>query len=154
MSDTSLTWHVPICCYHNCNCCNICFAATIVFLATQSSFMLGYSPDDVVVFPNVTYNEGSCDSNSTGKFTAPVSGLYAFTKQACEYHNKYSCTAFVHNNQEVLASVGYPNACSSAQIFVHMSRGDQMWVKTTASSFLYADSTRQTSFSGALMHTL
>jgi len=131
------------------------FTATIVFQATLSS-LTSYTDNQEVMFPSVTYNEGSGYSNTTGKFTAPVSGVYAFAKQTCTDGN-YAYTAFVHNTQIVLASEARTtsaSSCSSAQIFVHMSKGDLMWIKTTSNSYLYHDGPyRQTSFSGALMHT-
>jgi len=133
------------------------FTATIVFQATLSS-LTSYTDNQEVMFPSVTYNEGSGYSNTTGKFTAPVSGVYAFTKQTCTSSGSrsYAYTAFVHNTQIVLASeANTPSgSCSSAQIFVHMSKGDLMWVKATSTTYLFYDNPyRHTSFSGALMHT-
>ena len=132
------------------------FTATVVFQAKLST-TTSYTTDQVVMFPAVTYNEGSGYSNSTGKFTAPVSGVYAFAKQTCTASGKYAYTAFVHNTQIVLTSVAStPSAssCSSAQIFVYMSKGDIMWVKATTTAYLYYEVFyRDTSFSGALMHT-
>jgi len=132
------------------------FAATVVFQAKLSS-STSYSTDQVVMFPAVTYNEGSGYSNTTGKFTAPVTGVYAFAKQTCT-SSDYAYTAFVHNALIVLASEANTRStsasCSSAQIFVHMSKGDLMWVKATSSTYLFYDNPyRHTSFSGALMHT-
>ena len=111
---------------------------------------------ETVIFPTVTYNEGSGYNNSTGKFTAPVSGLYAFAKQTCEAPDTYSYTAFVHNGQSVLSSMntGPPNyhTCYGAQVFVRMARGDQMWVGIVSRSQFYYNSQLQPSFSGSLIH--
>ena len=128
------------------------FSATVVFQATGTQ-KSSFSDGEIVVFPTVTYNEGSGYNRVTGKFTAPASGVYAFTKQTCT-HNNYALTAFVHNTNNLLASeissTGY--SCSSAHVFVQMSRGEQLWVKTTSSTFLYVDAVAHASFSGVLMH--
>jgi len=108
------------------------------------------------MFPIVTYNEGSGYSYSTGKFTAPVSGVYAFTKLICT-SAQAAFTAFVHNTQHVLGSISKSptfDLCSSTQVFVHMSKGDQLWVKSTDTTYFYYGYPKyETSFSGALMHT-
>jgi len=110
--------------------------------------------NQVVMFPSVTYNEGSGYNSSTGKFTAPVSGVYAFTKQTCTIH-RYAHTALVHNNQTVLTAESYSNmiaSCTSAYTFVQMSKRDQMWVITTSvSHFFDVDPYQKTSFAGALV---
>jgi len=132
-------------------------SASVVFQATGVRKSNGYSTGETVVFPTVTYNEGSGYSSSTGKFTAPVSGLYAFAKQVCTTNTVFAATAFVHNGQTVLASwnVGHPSyyGCGSAQALVRMASGDQMWVKNTDEhTLLYTDTNGQISFTGTLMH--
>ena len=132
-------------------------SATVVFQATGVQKTSGYSVGETVIFPAVTYNEGSGYNSSTGKFMAPVSGVYAFAKQICENPDTYSYTAFVHNGHSVLSSMNQvPNfySCQSAQVFVQMASGDQMWVRVVfrSSSRLYYDSQLQTSFSGSLIH--
>ena len=125
-------------------------AGTVVFQAEQISNS-SYSPNEVVIFQRITSNAGSGYNSSTGKFTAPVAGLYAFTKQICTGGDA-AFTSFVHNVQTVLASMTNPNACSSAQIFVSMTSGDQVWVQTTLNSDLFSNYYRQTNFAGALIH--
>ena len=49
------------------------------FSANRSSALNISSTNQTVVFNAVTHNQGSHYSNSTGKFTAPVSGLYFFS---------------------------------------------------------------------------
>jgi len=131
-------------------------SATVVFQATGIQKTSGYSINETVIFPTVTYNEGAGYNSSTGMFTAPVSGLYAFAKQMCEAASTYSYTAFVHNGQSVLSSMNQVSnfySCQSAQVFVQMASGDQMWVMIVgSSSHLYYEISLQTSFSGSLMH--
>ena len=49
------------------------------FSANRSTALNISSTNQTVVFNAVTHNQGSHYSNSTGKFTAPVSGLYFFS---------------------------------------------------------------------------
>jgi len=112
--------------------------------------------DVLLVFPNVDYNEGSGYNVTTGKFTAPVSGLYAFVKQICASKNDLAVTRFVRNGQNILTSqTNSPTidaACASAQVFQYLSKGDQVWVKTSWDSYFVRDgSYRDFSFAGVFI---
>ena len=54
-------------------------SAIPAFSANRSTALNISSTNQTVVFNAVTHNQGSHYSNSTGKFTAPVSGLYFFS---------------------------------------------------------------------------
>jgi len=130
--------------------------ATVVFQATRNGSEF-FSAGDIVIYPEVTYNEGFGYDSATGKFTAPVSGLYAFAQQACLSTNDFEYTHFVYNNQSLLASFNsapsHYGACTSAQIFLTMASGDQLWVGTTSTSNIWShDTYAQTSFAGAFIH--
>jgi len=130
-------------------------SATIVFqvMGTQKT---SFSTNDIIIFTNVTMNQGSGYSRTTGKFTAPLSGLYLFVKQICSGGGNYAYTQFVYNNNMVLrssTSSSY-NQCASAQIYLHLSKGDQVWVKLTSTAgsiYSYHDS-GTTNFAGALIN--
>ena len=51
------------------------------FIAKGLAAQTTYTANQVVVFNSAPYNVGSGYSTSTGKFTAPVAGLYSFTFQ-------------------------------------------------------------------------
>jgi len=112
---------------------------------------------DVVIFPNVDYNHGSGYNVTTGKFTAPVSGLYAFVKQICVYNGKFAFTQFVRNDKNILASeVAAPtfqHSCASSQVFQYLSKNDQVWVKSTHENY-FNDFTqaRDMAFAGVFIH--
>lgn len=109
------------------------------------------------MFPNVKYNEGAGYNVSTGKFSAPVSGLYAFVKQICTQSGQFAFTQFVHNGQAVLGSeiaAHTFDSCASAQVFLYLSKGDQVWVKTGSYSnnyFRHDEADRTLSFAGVFI---
>jgi len=129
----------------------------IVFLAIgiQKSAV---PQSEIIVFPTIKYNDGSGYNNLTGKFTATVAGLYAFAKLTCAYLGKSAITAFIHNGHSVLASeVTTPsseNGCTSAQLFVQMLKGDQMWVESVwyGTQILFTTHVHETNFTGSLIH--
>lgn len=52
------------------------------FFANRSADFTGYNPSNqsnVIIYNSVSYNIGNYYNASTGKFTAPVSGIYSFT---------------------------------------------------------------------------
>lgn len=52
------------------------------FFANRSGDLTGYNPSNqsnVIVYNSAAYNIGNGYNTSTGKFTAPVSGMYSFT---------------------------------------------------------------------------
>jgi len=110
-----------------------------------------------LVFPSVTYNYGSGYNDATGKFTAPVSGLYAFVKQMCADVNHNVITQFVRNGYKILSSEStapnYAPTCSSAQVFQYLSKGDQVWVESAFESFFaHYGPLRDVSFAGVFLH--
>jgi len=112
---------------------------------------------NILIYPDVVFNIGSAYSGITGKFTASVSGLYTFTRQTCMDPYTYLNVKFLHNNNVILPSYMGDNSaysCNSAQIFVQLSKGDQIWLKVDEGfSHVRSESDGFTSFSGALLFT-
>ncbi|XP_062619325.1 heavy metal-binding protein HIP-like [Saccostrea cucullata] len=90
----------------------------------------------IVVFGTVTLNSGNAYNPTTGKFTAPDDGLYAF--QWTILTNVGSCfkTEIVHNGKVIgfghaegkTGSSNYDSASSSA--IIKMKRNDNVWIRT------------------------
>ena len=135
-----------------------CFivSANILFQATgiQNSHV---GANILLVFSYVTYDYGSGYNYATGKFTAPVQGMYAFVKQMCADVNHNAITQFVRDGYNILSSESIaPNhapTCSSAQVFQYLSKGDQVWVESAYESF-FANfgPLRDVSFAGVFLH--
>ncbi|KAH3798815.1 uncharacterized protein LOC127838689 [Dreissena polymorpha] len=133
---------------------------TIYFRAriTNSKTYLSYNQD--VVFPSVEVNEGQVYDSSTGKSTASVSGMYQFSAQYCVYGTTYAYLEIVHQGKTLQRSShsdypagGFANyPCVTMQVSSSVAMGHQVWVRSTGSTTLYADSQRYTSFSGTLIH--
>ena len=131
-----------------------CFvSANIAFQANGIDY--ASNAGNILISPNVVFNIGSAYSNITGKFTASVSGLYTFTRQACLNSFQYLYMTFIHNNNAILPSFmgdDSRSTCNSAQIFIQLSKGDQVWIKVEE-GFVHLNSGDYTSFSGALLFT-
>jgi len=129
----------------------------IVFQATGVQ-KNAFPQPEIVIYPTIKYNDGSGYNNSTGKFTAPMAGLYAFAKLTCSYVNDAAITAFMHNGHSVLVSqvsaTSSSSQCTSAELFVKMSKGDQMWVQTvwSGTNIVFDTVYHETSFTGAFIH--
>ena len=116
-----------------------------------------FTLNEKVVFTTVTTNEGSGYNSSTGRFTAPVAGLYAFAKQICTHRTKSALTTFMLNDIRVLDSQTTAsldeNACASGQVFVQMNKGDQMWVAVKWDvTHILSETVHQSNFAGAFIH--
>ncbi|KAH3805375.1 hypothetical protein DPMN_133678 [Dreissena polymorpha] len=140
----------------------ICFISdqlkvpTIYFRARITASFTDLSGGQDVVFPTVEVNEGQGYDPSTGKFTASIPGMYLFTVQYCVNYNNYVRLELVHGGKTLQRSTHYdaPGAypCVTMQASALVAMRDMVWVRTTDSSKLYADSFRYNSFAGTLIH--
>ncbi|XP_052817224.1 uncharacterized protein LOC128243468 [Mya arenaria] len=114
---------------------------------------------DTIVFSDIQTNEGLGYDDVTGKFTAPVSGLYMFFMQVCVQNSVYVNLQLVKEANVLIGSSyfhtqGYP--CSSAQVVTRLVESESVWVYCVlgrGSAQLYHDTNvRWTSFGGALVH--
>ncbi|KAM6966003.1 complement C1q tumor necrosis factor-related protein 3-like [Tautogolabrus adspersus] len=113
-----------------------------------------YNP---IIFNEVVLNQGSGYNNETGRFTAPVAGIYqfVFAAQLCRgRHNnvwsfvvqgdwKMVCHAQVFDGTTTL------NTC---YFMYELMKGDQVWMKQNVGSCAWASRVSRTiTFSGALL---
>ncbi|KAH3814808.1 hypothetical protein DPMN_143321 [Dreissena polymorpha] len=113
-----------------------------------------------VVFSQVEVNEGQGYNKVTGKFAAPVTGVYIFSVQYCAAANKWAFLGIVQDDALLEASGHHSSSmaegCVTLQVFTALSRGQNVWVKDTSptDTKLYEQpGHRHTSFSGVLIHS-
>ncbi|XP_052817231.1 uncharacterized protein LOC128243475 [Mya arenaria] len=86
---------------------------------------------DTIVFSDIQTNEGLGYDDVTGKFTAPVSGLYMFFIHVCVYNNVYVNLQLVKEANVLIGSSYYHTTgspCSSAQVFTRLVESESVWV--------------------------
>lgn len=122
-------------------------------------------PNDVlndrpVAFVTTSFNIGSAYDPSTGKFTAPISGVYIFSAFLCVDSNKYLYYAVVKNNSVLLKGSLKEDTyrlCTSATVITTVEAGEAVWVKGTDNGSQYEikqDQWRENTFSGALIRKI
>ncbi|XP_071990408.1 complement C1q and tumor necrosis factor-related protein 9A-like isoform X1 [Engystomops pustulosus] len=115
-----------------------------------------YPPaDSPIKFPKVFYNEQNIYSTESGKFTAPVDGLYFLTYQITVYKTNVHIT-LMHDGKIVqymyhVFNGSNTNQASGASILA-LKEGDEVWLEVVDSNNgLYADSNDDSTFSGFLI---
>lgn len=89
-----------------------------------------------VKFNQVSLNVGDAYNTTTGKFTAPVDGLYSFSWTTMSNIGKYFITEIVLNSIPMAynytdsrgRTAGYSMSSSHANI--KMKKGDEVWIRT------------------------
>ncbi|XP_052761731.1 uncharacterized protein LOC128204355 [Mya arenaria] len=134
-------------------------ATPLVYFNAHVPQTTSLSTGEVIVNKTVETNQGSGYSSTTGKFTAPVRGLYMFFMQTCTTSNKHAYLQIVKEGSVLMASLQYDKdaySCSSSQVFVQLDTGETVWVQCSSgdsSRQLYESHPHQwTSFGGALIH--
>jgi hypothetical protein len=79
------------------------------FFAVRDSTNVSSNSD--IVFQNTQNNIGSCYSTSTGRFTAPVTGLYSFTWSALSGTNSTVYRFTLYRNGNVISIGGNIDSC-------------------------------------------
>ena len=125
----------------------------IVFQSSLTKTLQNLRNQETVIFDKVWLNEGKAYNERTGKFTATVEGVYAFSWTTLSYPGKYFVTEIVHNGNAVAYNQsdgrgqnGYPS--SSNQVFLKMKKGDKVWIRAYSTSGQYAYGGNWCSFSG------
>ncbi|XP_069059638.1 adiponectin-like [Pleurodeles waltl] len=111
-----------------------------------------------IQFKKILYNDQNVYNTETGKFVAPVKGIYFFTYQLTIYN---TATQVTLNKNSVILQYTYKSsqssvtAQSSGAAILQLEKDDSIWLEERQSpSGLYADDDDDTTFSGFLLHTL
>ena len=129
--------------------------STVAFTAYASTGKTTYT-SEVVIFNEIITNQGGAYSKSTGIFTCPTEGVYAFTWTHLIHAGNY-CHAYLykngaqqnldaHSNLQGMSSTSVVYTMASMSGTLHLSRGDHVWIHSThCESFM---NTPYNSFSG------
>ncbi|XP_062604463.1 complement C1q tumor necrosis factor-related protein 3-like, partial [Saccostrea cucullata] len=127
----------------------------IAFHARIEKFKQNLAFKAVVIFGKVTLNAGKAYDGSTGKFTAPVNGIYSFTWTIATTPGRRFSTAIVRDDEiigynHVNGKVGSNNSESgSATAIIKMAKSDKVWIRVQEhGEYAYA---LWSSFSGFLL---
>ncbi|XP_060568782.1 heavy metal-binding protein HIP-like [Ruditapes philippinarum] len=114
-----------------------------------------------IVFPVLIFREGDAYKPNTGKFTAPVSGMYMFSLAFCVYSKKTLTVSIMIEGKRYTTSLFYGDdnrGCSSADTVAIVTAGQKVWVEAIpggidSGTIIYqTDSYRWNTFSGALIN--
>nr|XP_034307108.1 complement C1q tumor necrosis factor-related protein 3-like [Crassostrea gigas] len=108
----------------------------VVFQSSCKGTLENLKTSETVKFNQVSLNEGSAYSTTTGKFTAPVDGVYSFSWTTMSNTGEYFITEIVLNGIPMAynytdsrgLSAGHSMASSHANI--KMKKGDRVWIRT------------------------
>lgn len=85
--------------------------------------------DTIIKFENVEINQGNGYNPATGKFTAPVDGLYSFL---WTYHIKSEVYLYGYVNGKIRAKIGSSSTSNwqntSGHFIGKLKKGDQFWI--------------------------
>ncbi|KAH3804688.1 multimerin-1-like [Dreissena polymorpha] len=112
-----------------------------------------------VVFKNVMANDGRGYDPKTGKFTAPVAGVYIFTVQYCPYDYSEAGFEIVQEEESLQRSShvswGRSTVCVNMQVVAKVEQGAKVWVRATArNSTILQEKFRWNTFAGLLIHAI
>nr|CBX41702.1 putative C1q domain containing protein MgC1q53 [Mytilus galloprovincialis] len=105
-----------------------------------STFSSGL-PNGPILFDKVIANVGNSYNPSTGKFTAPVSGLYSISVSIMGLHGNSIHVAIRKNGQELArlwTHGGGRGEVASHTLNLPLKRGDQMWASGSPGKKIYA----------------
>lgn len=86
-------------------------------------------------FNQASLNEGNAFDTTTGKFTAPIDGVYSFSWAALSDRGKYFVTEIVLNSNPVIGNYvdgrghNSPHVMSSSQANIKMKKGEKVWIR-------------------------
>lgn len=110
------------------------------------------SKRSTLIFDHVILNHGNGYSNVTGKFTAPMDGLYVFGWHILAVYKMVTHTALIVNDKEISANYCHTKGtdghqpCSKMAV-VNLATGDTAWIAYTGGGD-YHTNAYYSSFSG------
>ncbi|XP_064871855.1 uncharacterized protein LOC115127304 [Oncorhynchus nerka] len=109
-----------------------------------------------LVYRKVFTSIGNAYSKNTGIFTAPVRGVYHFAYYHHYYNSKDSHASLFKNEQNLVTiagSIDNGNAMGSNGITALLEKGDEVYVRLWAGSWLFDNNSNFSNFNGILLFT-
>ncbi|XP_078702818.1 complement C1q-like protein 4 [Branchiostoma floridae x Branchiostoma belcheri] len=131
----------------------------VVFSAARTLALDAPDGNKVVTYDNVYVNVGAAYNRSSGKFVAPVAGIYSFTFNGMT-RSVTSASYWIALIQNDLprATLWEDNTSSgsvhssSNTVLLQLAAGDQVFVELRQGKFLNSNFNRHVTFSGFLIH--
>ncbi|XP_035682834.1 complement C1q tumor necrosis factor-related protein 3-like [Branchiostoma floridae] len=132
----------------------------VAFSVARTTRLTKVSSDTVVKYDVILSNVGGAYNEETGKFVAPVGGVYFFTFTGRIHPTDSKCYLLLMKNGQRMvglyeSSGGEPHnhsQSSSNSAILYLQPGDQVWVRLSRGHDLYSNSGRFVTFSGFLIH--
>uniref|UniRef100_A0A8W8LVC3 C1q domain-containing protein n=1 Tax=Magallana gigas TaxID=29159 RepID=A0A8W8LVC3_MAGGI len=108
------------------------------FQASMKNNLENMKTRETVIFNQVSLNEGKAYDTNSGKFTAPIDGVYFFSWGILTDNGKYFVTEIVRNSIPVAYNYtdgrgrqrGAGNIMTSSNALIKMKKGDEVWIRT------------------------
>lgn len=126
------------------------------FLASGSQNFGLFDTRKTLVYQKIFTNTGNAYDPNTGKFTAPVNGVYFFRFYA-HAHPFNQMAVSLHKNDQIQCSVfslkPETNANGSNGVVLSLQKGDEVYTQLWENSWVFDDESSYTSFCGFLLFT-
>ncbi|CAH1271228.1 C1QTNF1 [Branchiostoma lanceolatum] len=135
-------------------------AMVVGFSVARSSGMDKSKSDQTVVYDIVHTNVKNAYNIRTGKFVAPIGGLYFFTFTAMKGNDRTGCLlslirdTFMATGEHIVSVYNGPRgdySSTSNSAVVTLEPGDEIWVRLGTGSSLFSDENNYVTFSGFLI---
>eukprot|EP00105_Crassostrea_gigas_P012569 XP_011428603.1 PREDICTED: adiponectin [Crassostrea gigas] len=111
-----------------------CKGKTIAFHAILSTGLTNVSPNTIIKFGKVLVNEESGYNPSTGKFTAPLDGVYSFSWTYCTNKGSNAYLGGYVDGKLMARISNYAQTNhwknTSGHLVIRLKKGNQFWVQT------------------------
>ncbi|XP_035684404.1 complement C1q tumor necrosis factor-related protein 3-like [Branchiostoma floridae] len=135
-------------------------ALVVGFSVARSSGMDKSNADQTVVYDIVHTNIKNAYDSRTGRFVAPIGGLYFFTFTAMKGNDKSGCLlslirdTFMATGEHIVSVYMGPKgdySSTSNSAVVTLEPEDEIWVRLGTGSSLFSDKNNYVTFSGFLI---